>query len=354
MKFSDFISEVFEPQSAFDIRWYSDGFSDRADAEAEARDRSLGIISIRFHQISDQLTGISFSRNRSYDVTNQGDAVRVLATVLESIRQYLSRYPSPAYFLFAAEGNSRIKLYNRMVKRYAASLGYDTLDPAQITDAEQAVMFATGETTDPDEIDHYRFQMSDPGLYVLRRRRTAASTKGNSMRFKDFSNQSSDNSATESRKDPCWAGYQQVGLKKKKGRKVPNCVPTEEQLQVGDGFVLGLEDLDIVTQVVGITEDGVVIHLDQAALDQVTNVMVTEAEYQGRTVTLNRPMKGDVKKSKVYVKGPTGRVVKVNFGDKNMTIKKHIPGRRKSFRARHNCDNPGPKYKARYWSCRAW
>jgi hypothetical protein len=80
-----------------------------------------------------------------------------------------------------------------------------------------------------------------------------------------------------------------------------------------------------------------------------------EAEYQGRKVTLNKPMKGDVKKSKVYVRDPkTGNVKKVNFGDPNMKIKKNNPERRKSFRARHNCDNPGPKTKARYWSCKAW
>lgn len=79
-----------------------------------------------------------------------------------------------------------------------------------------------------------------------------------------------------------------------------------------------------------------------------------EAEYQGRKVQLNKPMQGDVKKSKVYVKKPDGKVVKVNFGDKDMRIKKSNPERRKSFRARHNCDNPGPKWKARYWSCRAW
>jgi len=82
--------------------------------------------------------------------------------------------------------------------------------------------------------------------------------------------------------------------------------------------------------------------------------VLEEAEYQGRKVTLNKPMKGDVKKSKVYVKNEKGNVVKVNFGDKNMRIKKNIPGRRKSFRARHNCKNPGPKWKARYWSCKAW
>ena len=81
---------------------------------------------------------------------------------------------------------------------------------------------------------------------------------------------------------------------------------------------------------------------------------VGEAEYQGRNVPLGKPMAGDVKKSKVYVKGPKGNVVKVNFGAKKMRIKKSNPNRRKSFRARHNCDNPGPRWKARYWSCRAW
>lgn len=81
---------------------------------------------------------------------------------------------------------------------------------------------------------------------------------------------------------------------------------------------------------------------------------VFEAEYQGRKVPLNKPMRGDVKKFKVYVKNEKGNVIKVNFGDPNMRIKKSNPARRKSFRARHNCDNPGPKTKARYWSCRAW
>jgi hypothetical protein len=79
-----------------------------------------------------------------------------------------------------------------------------------------------------------------------------------------------------------------------------------------------------------------------------------EAKYQGREVPLGKPMKGDVAKSKVYVKGPKGNVVKVNFGDKTMRIKKNSPSHRKSFRARHHCENPGPRWKARYWSCRAW
>jgi|TARA_R110000796_G_scaffold195029_1_gene311478 hypothetical protein len=86
-----------------------------------------------------------------------------------------------------------------------------------------------------------------------------------------------------------------------------------------------------------------------------------EAEYQGRKVKLNKPMQGDVKKFKVYVKNPKGNVIKVNFGHggssvkgKAMRIRKNNPKARKSFRARHNCANPGPKTKARYWSCRKW
>ena len=82
--------------------------------------------------------------------------------------------------------------------------------------------------------------------------------------------------------------------------------------------------------------------------------LIPEAKYRGRKVKLNKPMRGDVKKFKVYVKNAKGNVVKVNFGDKKMRIKKSNPKRRKSFRARHNCKNPGPKGKARYWSCRKW
>ena len=82
---------------------------------------------------------------------------------------------------------------------------------------------------------------------------------------------------------------------------------------------------------------------------------IEEATYQGKTVPLNKKLPGDVKQSKVFVDPDgDGKAKKVNFGDKNMKIKKNIPSRRKSFRARHNCDNPGPKDKARYWSCKSW
>jgi len=88
---------------------------------------------------------------------------------------------------------------------------------------------------------------------------------------------------------------------------------------------------------------------------------LNEAEYQGRKVQLGKIMQGDIKKFKVYVKNDKGKVVKVNFGfggksskGKRMVIKKNNPERRRSFRARHNCDNPGPRWKPRFWSCRAW
>jgi hypothetical protein len=83
---------------------------------------------------------------------------------------------------------------------------------------------------------------------------------------------------------------------------------------------------------------------------------IIAAEKNGRKVTLNKPFRtpDGPKKFSVYVKNGSGNVVKVNFGDPNMKIKKYIPERRKSFRARHNCDNPGPKWKSRYWSCKAW
>ena len=82
---------------------------------------------------------------------------------------------------------------------------------------------------------------------------------------------------------------------------------------------------------------------------------VTEkAEYQGRSVDLNNPTKGDTKKYKVYVKNDKGNVVKVEFGDPNMSIKRDDPARRKSFRARHNCDQKKDKTTAGYWSCKFW
>ena len=129
-----------------------------------------------------------------------------------------------------------------------------------------------------------------------------------------------------------------------------------ETVEVGDNFDFELGDLVIESQVVGFTVDGIIVESDRITrkLLEYSGALL-EAKYQGREVPLNKPMQGDVKKFKVYVKDPkTGNVKKVNFGDPNMRIKKSNPARRKSFRARHNCANPGPKTKARYWSCRKW
>lgn len=111
-------------------------------------------------------------------------------------------------------------------------------------------------------------------------------------------------------KGPCWSGYDMIGMKKKGNRKVPNCVPVKE-----------------------------------------------EAEKGGRKVKLGKPFltPGENKKRAVYVKNDKGNVVKVRFGDPNMRIKKSSPSHRKSFRARHGCDvNAGPRWKAKYWSCKMW
>lgn len=141
----------------------------------------------------------------------------------------------------------------------------------------------------------------------------------------------------EQKEDPCWDGYQQYGMKKKNGKQVPNCVPKEEYSSDAQRKAVWAARNEK-----GIKED--------EDLD--------EATYKGRDVPLNKPMSGDVKKSKVYVDPDgDGKAKKVEFGDPNMTIKKDNPARRKSFRARHGCDDssvPKPKDKARYWSCKAW
>ena len=137
---------------------------------------------------------------------------------------------------------------------------------------------------------------------------------------------------------------------KKTGAAKPTYVKTDKKTKK-EGLGMNKELLNIIKEEM----EGVLREAENAYYDFLAEgETIEEAEYQGRKVTLNKPTRGDVKKSKVYVKNAKGNVVKVNFGDPNMKIKKNIPARRKSFRARHNCDNPGPKWKARYWSCKAW
>ncbi len=164
----------------------------------------------------------------------------------------------------------------------------------------------------------------------------------------------------------CWDGYREIGGKMKNGKMVPNCVPVKENIK--DMRLVNLMPVNgknINEQIDEVEEYDVDNEQDMKEFVQFMREYVTqlneagcpcvfEAEYQGRKVQLGKPMQGDVKKFKVYVKNASGNVVKVNFGDPNMRIKKSNPDRRRSFRARHNCDNPGPRWKARYWSCRKW
>jgi hypothetical protein len=163
----------------------------------------------------------------------------------------------------------------------------------------------------------------------------------------------------------CWKGYRKVGTKPGTGRNAGKRVNDCEK--IGEDSDMEESGLQYYTGKKKYGKDGMAA-LAQAGREGASEeelgrikdrykkeeVDVDEAKYQGREVPLGKKMAGDVKKSKVYVRGPKGNVVKVNFGDKKMKIKKSNPKRRKSFRARHNCANPGPRWKARYWSCRSW
>jgi len=128
-----------------------------------------------------------------------------------------------------------------------------------------------------------------------------------------------------------------------------------EDVSEGDVFFIEMGNTLIETTVLRANHDTVLLAADNATMAMLDASSIMEAEYHGHKVQLGKPMQGDVKKFKVYVKDPkTGNIKKVNFGDPNMRIKKSNPARRRSFRARHHCETPGPRTKARYWSCRKW
>ena len=217
------------------------------------------------------------------------------------------------------------------------------------SNAQRRAAFASGykakgkkkkkESVDEGKYEVY-FDMGSPGLMsksvVAKDKKEAAKKVASGLSGKFKIKKVVKESVDEAR-GTCWVGYQQKGMKDKGGKMVPNCVKeiTEIFYEVdGKGYGYTLEYIN----------DG----------------KLNEAEYQGRKVKLGKPMQGDTKKFKVYVKNPKGNVVKVNFGQGGgakggtMKIRKSNPGARKSFRARHNCDSPGPRHKARYWSCRKW
>ena len=139
----------------------------------------------------------------------------------------------------------------------------------------------------------------------------------------------------EEKRGTCWKGYSQIGMKKKGNKMVPNCVKNE------DYIVENYYDYKSFTSFMKETYIG---------------KSLEEAEYQGKKVELGKVKRGGDKKFYVYVKDPqTKNVKKVSFGDTTgLSIKTKDPDKRRNFRSRHNCDNPGPKTKARYWSCRMW
>jgi hypothetical protein len=166
--------------------------------------------------------------------------------------------------------------------------------------------------------------------------------------------------------EKCWKGYTQKGMKTMFGKRYPNCVKKESVEETNEASSPAQQAaIAINMKKRGIEPKNESLYEDEYGSVEETEFVVgdllTEAEYQGRKVQLGKVMQGDVKKSKVYVKNDKGKVVKVNFGfggksahGKRMVIKKNNPERRKNFRARHNCENPGPRWKPKYWSCRAW
>jgi hypothetical protein len=178
--------------------------------------------------------------------------------------------------------------------------------------------------------------------------------------------------------ESCWDGYKQVGMKELNGKMVPNCVPVKELYTRPESEVTS--DMDVKPDTEHDRERGMFgsentdteLDIEDYCTECLIEVLqgkhpeqLGEAEYHGRTVPLGKPMRGDVKKFKVFVRDPSsGNIKKVNFGhggtsakrrgEKTMKIKKNIPSRRKAFRARHNCATAKDRTSARYWSCSKW
>ena len=250
-------NEAFD--QPYKSKWEKSEFGD-VDVLAKLPDGTN--LSIMFNHHGDNEWEVEFHRNNSQEVTGEGDAQKIFATVLNAIQKFVKEHkPESLQFTASKEvgagqnSQSRAKLYDRLVQRYAGAMGYEAYQ-------------------------------EDHGVGVV---------------------------------------YELT-------RVDTNTTESLEETYDGDDFYEAYGEL---------------WYNEDEQLD--------EAEYHGRKVPLGKPMQGDVKKFKVYVKDPgTGNIKKVNFGDPNMRIKKSNPARRRSFRARHNCDNPGPRTKARYWSCRKW
>ena len=263
MKISQITEGLTDPTNeAFDQPYKSKSkTSEFGDIDVLAKLPDGTNLSIMFNHEGDDEWQVEFYRNNSQAVTGEGDAQRIFATVINAIQKFVKKH-KPALVRFSASkdvepgqsSQSRVKLYDRLVQRYAGAMGYEM----------------------------YQEDHGDQVTYELTRMDTSTSE-------------------------------------------------SLEETYDGDDFYEAYGDL-------WFNEDE----------------QLDEAEYHGRKVPLGKPMQGDVKKFKVYVKNPNGHIVKVNFGDPHLRSKKSNPARRRRFRARHNGDNPGPRTKARYWSCRKW
>ena len=132
----DQVNELYEPETSFPLNWYPS--HDPNEASARAYDRNKGYIDIKFTPIldADDMVEVEFSRNDSYDMTGGGDANRVLATVLQAFREYLKGY-QPKILIFSAKGGSRSKIYQSLIKRFAAGVGYKQFDTKKLSPETQ-------------------------------------------------------------------------------------------------------------------------------------------------------------------------------------------------------------------------
>jgi hypothetical protein len=134
MKANEFIIELYEPESSFPLEW--DNTFGPKERNARAYDKNKGYIDIKFTPAMQNdfkdMVEVEFSRNDSYDMTGGGDASRVLGTVLQAFREYLTGY-QPGILIFGAKGPSRGKVYQNLIKRFAASVGYKQFDIGQLS-----------------------------------------------------------------------------------------------------------------------------------------------------------------------------------------------------------------------------
>ena len=209
------------------------------------------------------------------------------------------------------------------------------------------------------------YAKKDRRLLGCHKTRAGAVNQERAIQARRFSkmNQDLDEILAVLKKKPCETGYEMIGTKLMRGKKVPNCVPTKKAedktlkvkapkgyhwMQTMNGPMLMEGDYK--------PHPGAVEAFEFGLIEDHEDSRIVKAEYQGKKVELNKPrrLSGENKKFGVYVKNDKGNIVQVKFGDPKLDIKRDDPERRRNFRARHNCDSPGPKHKARYWSCKMW